>query len=206
MYHVQAPDNVSPVRKTEFIPYQQEHYSPSKSANRARSKGSLTNSVRSSSGDTEDSSHDDDHAKHNKKRKMQSSKSIDDEEKRKNFLERNRQAALKCRQRKKQWLLNLQSKVEYLTNDNEQLQLQANAMREELMGLRSLLYAHKDCQHVNKQAVFDAIHRPVAGMPPMAPNPINMYPQPLLPTHPTAPGSTMAIPQQLGRAPLQRLS
>merc|ERR1711939_1241313 len=35
-----------------------------------------------------------------------------DEEKRRNFLERNRVAALKCRQRKKQWLANLQAKVE----------------------------------------------------------------------------------------------
>jgi hypothetical protein len=44
-----------------------------------------------------------------------------EEEKRKNFLERNRQAALKCRQRKKAWLNELQSKVEVLTAENEGL-------------------------------------------------------------------------------------
>ncbi|KAI8344475.1 hypothetical protein BC941DRAFT_330440, partial [Chlamydoabsidia padenii] len=53
--------------------------------------------------------------------------------------------ALKCRQRKKQWLNNLQAKVEYLTNDNEQLQIQTNALREEIMNLKTLLLAHKDC-------------------------------------------------------------
>ncbi|KAG0173122.1 hypothetical protein DFQ30_008794 [Apophysomyces sp. BC1015] len=69
----------------------------------------------------------------------------DDEEKRKNFLERNRQAALKCRQRKKQWLANLQHRVEHLTSDNEHLQQQATMLREEILNLKTLLLAHKDC-------------------------------------------------------------
>ena len=54
-------------------------------------------------------------------------------------------AALKCRQRKKKWLSNLQTRVEYLTNDNEQLQMQANTLREEIVHLKTLLLAHKDC-------------------------------------------------------------
>ncbi|CAG8556590.1 10527_t:CDS:2 [Diversispora eburnea] len=66
-----------------------------------------------------------------------------DEEKRRNFLERN--PALKCRQRKKQWLANLQAKVEFLTNDNETLQNQAQSLREEIINLKTLLLAHKDC-------------------------------------------------------------
>lgn len=68
-----------------------------------------------------------------------------DEEKRKNFLERNRQAALKCRQRKKAWLANLQAKVEYLTSDNETLTQTVNSLREEISSLRNVLVAHKDC-------------------------------------------------------------
>ncbi|KAI8344163.1 hypothetical protein BC941DRAFT_328007, partial [Chlamydoabsidia padenii] len=51
-------------------------------------------------------------------------------------------AALKCRQRKKQWLNDLQAKVEYLTNDNEQLQMQSSIMREEVIQLRNLLWTH----------------------------------------------------------------
>ncbi|KAL0569399.1 Transcription factor [Marasmius crinis-equi] len=42
-------------------------------------------------------------------------------EKRKNFLEQNRQAALKCRQRKKEWLQKLQANVEKLTTENGRL-------------------------------------------------------------------------------------
>lgn len=61
------------------------------------------------------------------------------DEKRKNFLERNRQAALKCRQRKKAWLASLQAKVEYLQNDNENLQNTVSALRNENMFLKSQL-------------------------------------------------------------------
>lgn len=55
-------------------------------------------------------------------------------------------AALKCRQRKKAWLSDLQVKVEDLALENDQLAAQANAFREEIINLRTLLLAHKDCQ------------------------------------------------------------
>ncbi|CAO3600433.1 unnamed protein product [Absidia cylindrospora] len=109
-----------------------------------------------------------------KKRKSQASKYMDDDEKRKNFLERNRQAALKCRQRKKQWLNNLQTKVEYLTNDNEQLQIQSNLMRDELIQLRNMLWNHRDCP-LNKHSTIKVLNRP---LPPGQPI---MMPPPLLP-------------------------
>ncbi|KAF9908385.1 hypothetical protein EC991_009840 [Linnemannia zychae] len=89
----------------------------------------------------------------NKKRPAPEDK-MDDEEKRKNFLERNRQAALKCRQRKKQWLSNLQAKVEYLTTDNEHLQTQTAALRDEIIHLKALLLAHKDCPVAQANGVF----------------------------------------------------
>jgi len=68
-----------------------------------------------------------------------------DEEKRKNFLERNRVAALKCRQRKKQWLANLQSKVELFSTENDALSATVTQLREEIVNLKTLLLAHKDC-------------------------------------------------------------
>lgn len=92
-----------------------------------------------------------------------------EEEKRKNFLERNRQgalpppspcracggekltrcelfsAALKCRQRKKAWLANLQSKVEILTGDNETLQGTVTNLKDEVASLRAILAAHASC-------------------------------------------------------------
>ncbi|KAF3929472.1 hypothetical protein AA313_de0209963 [Arthrobotrys entomopaga] len=72
-------------------------------------------------------------------------KKMTDEEKRKNFLERNRVAALKCRQRKKQWLANLQAKVEYYGAENDALTAQVTNLREEILTLKTLLLAHKDC-------------------------------------------------------------
>lgn len=91
-------------------------------------------------------------------------KKMTDEEKRKNFLERNRWdegtvfsvhrtnllimyrvAALKCRQRKKQWLANLQAKVEIFSTENDTLSSQVAALREEIVGLKTLLLQHKDC-------------------------------------------------------------
>ncbi|KZO93258.1 hypothetical protein CALVIDRAFT_540239 [Calocera viscosa TUFC12733] len=68
-----------------------------------------------------------------------------DEEKRRNFLERNRQAALKCRQRKKAWLQQLQQKVEYLTAENERLQASLGGAREEVQRLTAALVSHRDC-------------------------------------------------------------
>jgi ATF/CREB family transcription factor len=81
-----------------------------------------------------------------------------DDDKRRNFLERNRQgtkhkyntniffiAALKCRQRKKQWLSSLQQKVDWYTRENELLSSEVGQLREQVTGLKTLLAAHKDC-------------------------------------------------------------
>jgi len=62
-----------------------------------------------------------------------------EEEKRKNFLERNRQAALKCRQRKKAWLSQLQARVEFLQNENESLSQALMSAREEITRLSALV-------------------------------------------------------------------
>ncbi|KAJ5887975.1 hypothetical protein N7495_008016 [Penicillium taxi] len=72
-------------------------------------------------------------------------KKMTDEEKRRNFLERNRVAALKCRQRKKQWLANLQAKVELFSTENDALTATVAQLREEIVNLKTLLLAHKDC-------------------------------------------------------------
>jgi ATF/CREB family transcription factor len=56
-----------------------------------------------------------------------------------------RVAALKCRQRKKQWLANLQAKVEIFSSENDALSAQVTQLREEIVNLKTLLLAHKDC-------------------------------------------------------------
>lgn len=80
-------------------------------------------------------------------------KKMTDEEKRKNFLERNRVAALKCRQRKKQWLQNLQQKVEIYTAENDSLNAQLSALRDEVVNLKTILVAHKDCPVSAQQGI-----------------------------------------------------
>lgn len=71
---------------------------------------------------------------------------LTEEEKRKSFLERNRVAALKCRQRKKQWLESLQAKVEYYSSENETLTTEIATLSDEVQKLKTMLLQHKDCQ------------------------------------------------------------
>lgn len=80
-------------------------------------------------------------------------KKMTDEEKRRNFLERNRIAALKCRQRKKQWLANLQAKVEMYSAENDSLNTQVAQLHEEIRSLRALLMGHKDCPVGHAQGI-----------------------------------------------------
>ncbi|CAO2650189.1 Nn.00g014810.m01.CDS01 [Neocucurbitaria sp. VM-36] len=113
-------------------------------------------------------------------------KKMTDEEKRKNFLERNRVAALKCRQRKKQWLANLQSKVELFSTENDALSATVTQLREEIVNLKTLLLAHKDCPVSQAQGLHGAAmnnflgsdinHQNPYGIAQMAPNGVHMMP------------------------------
>ena len=62
-------------------------------------------------------------------------------------------AALKCRQRKKQWLANLQAKVEMYSAENETLNQQVGQLHEEVRNLRTLLMGHKDCPVGHAQGI-----------------------------------------------------
>jgi ATF/CREB family transcription factor len=71
-------------------------------------------------------------------------------------------AALKCRQRKKQWLSSLQQKVDWYTRENELLSTEVGQLREEVTTLKTLLAAHKDCQRAqqngaNPEAIAQAV-------------------------------------------------
>jgi ATF/CREB family transcription factor len=65
-------------------------------------------------------------------------------------------AALKCRQRKKQWLANLQNKVEMYSTENDALTSQITQLREEVVNLKTLLLAHKDCPVTQQQGLHGA--------------------------------------------------
>lgn len=70
----------------------------------------------------------------------------DEEEKRKQFLERNRVAACKSRQKKKEWIGSLEQHANDLAAQNTELQALVAALREEVVQLRSKLGgAHQSC-------------------------------------------------------------
>ncbi|XP_030642104.1 cyclic AMP-dependent transcription factor ATF-2 [Chanos chanos] len=69
----------------------------------------------------------------------------DPDEKRRKFLERNRAAASRCRQKRKVWVQSLEKKAEDLSSMNSQLQSEVTQLRNEVAQLKQLLLAHKDC-------------------------------------------------------------
>ncbi|XP_041806839.1 cyclic AMP-dependent transcription factor ATF-2 isoform X1 [Chelmon rostratus] len=71
--------------------------------------------------------------------------SEDPDEKRRKFLERNRAAASRCRQKRKVWVQSLEKKAEDLSSLNGQLQSEVTLLRNEVAQLKQLLLAHKDC-------------------------------------------------------------
>ena len=72
---------------------------------------------------------------------------------RRSWLTYCRVAALKCRQRKKQWLANLQAKVEIFSSENDALSATVAQLREEILNLKTILISHKDCPIAQNQGV-----------------------------------------------------
>ncbi|XP_062871086.1 cyclic AMP-dependent transcription factor ATF-7a [Trichomycterus rosablanca] len=69
----------------------------------------------------------------------------DPDERRQRFLERNRAAASRCRQKRKVWVNSLEKKAEDLTSMNVSLTTEVSLLRNEVAHLKQLLLAHKDC-------------------------------------------------------------
>ncbi|KAJ2850633.1 Transcription factor [Coemansia brasiliensis] len=85
----------------------------------------------------------------------------DDDEKRRQFLERNRVAALKCRQRKKRQLQELQDRHDYMMSENERLRAEYTRMREAALRVRALLAAHSDCSTARANGVYGTDNLPI---------------------------------------------
>ncbi|WBW70768.1 DNA-binding transcription factor Atf31 [Schizosaccharomyces osmophilus] len=58
---------------------------------------------------------------------------------------RNREAAHKCRVRKKRHIDDLQKRTKHYTTENKSLLKEANSLREEIVRLRMLIMAHRKC-------------------------------------------------------------
>uniref|UniRef100_A0A3B3TAV6 Cyclic AMP-dependent transcription factor ATF-7 n=1 Tax=Paramormyrops kingsleyae TaxID=1676925 RepID=A0A3B3TAV6_9TELE len=75
----------------------------------------------------------------------------DPDERRQRFLERNRAAASRCRQKRKLWVNSLEKKAEELSTMNVSLSNEVSLLRNEVAHLKQLLLAHKDCPVTNLQ-------------------------------------------------------
>ncbi|XP_055068348.2 cyclic AMP-dependent transcription factor ATF-7b isoform X2 [Misgurnus anguillicaudatus] len=70
---------------------------------------------------------------------------IEPDERRRRFLERNRAAASRCRQKRKVWVSALEKRAEELATSNSTLTNEVSLLRNEVTRLKELLLAHKDC-------------------------------------------------------------
>ncbi|KAJ2079413.1 Transcription factor [Coemansia sp. RSA 988] len=98
----------------------------------------------------------------------------DSDDKRRQFLERNRIAALKCRQRKKRQLQELQERHDYMMTENERLHSEFAQMRETALRVRTLLAAHSECSVARANGVLGAENLPI-GTPSVSMRPL-MFP------------------------------
>jgi bZIP transcription factor len=69
----------------------------------------------------------------------------DDDAKRSRFLERNRLAASKCRQKKKEWTKGLEERARSLQNEKMQLQMMVGSLKSEMIYVREELLKHGNC-------------------------------------------------------------
>ncbi|KAJ2008146.1 Transcription factor [Coemansia thaxteri] len=98
---------------------------------------------------------------------------LTESEKRKQFLERNRIAALKCRQRKKKQLQELQERHDFMVSENERLRADYMKLREIALQARAMLAAHANCPVARSAGVYGVDSLP-PGMP--APSLQSMHP------------------------------
>ncbi|KAL8907948.1 MAG: hypothetical protein Q9207_001094 [Kuettlingeria erythrocarpa] len=61
------------------------------------------------------------------------------------FLERNRIAASKCRQKKKEWTQNLEAEARELQKNNKSLRVMMDSLRDEIIFLKSEMIKHTSC-------------------------------------------------------------
>ncbi|KAL3304578.1 bZIP transcription factor [Colletotrichum asianum] len=72
-----------------------------------------------------------------------------DGEKRNKFLERNRIAASKCRQKKKEWVTDLQETKQGLESQHAQLQMEYNGLVDQVTRMKNELMSHANCNDPN---------------------------------------------------------
>ena len=95
------------------------------------------------------------------------------DEKRSKFLERNRVAASKCRQKKKEWTNNLEQRARDLQQNKTHLSLLVNSLRDEVLYLKGEVLKHDNC---NCTALRNYMSRSVSQISGEVPTPIKPQP------------------------------
>uniref|UniRef100_A0A3Q3QY91 Uncharacterized protein n=1 Tax=Monopterus albus TaxID=43700 RepID=A0A3Q3QY91_MONAL len=118
---------------------------------------------------------------------------MDPDERRQRFLERNRAAASRCRQKRKLWVNSLEKKAEDLANMNVSLTNEVTLLRNEVAQLKQLLLAHKDCPVtvMQKKAAFLGNHLMEASTEPISSPAAVIQHGPSPPTSVASPGATI---------------
>ncbi|KAJ9081536.1 hypothetical protein DSO57_1013668 [Entomophthora muscae] len=100
----------------------------------------------------------------------------DPETKRQRFLERNRIAASKCRQKKKVWMQQLATEADQAAARNKALQMMVNQLKDEVLVLKNQLLAHRNCscnviqQYIQTSGQFATMNVRPPSMSGMAPS------------------------------------
>jgi hypothetical protein len=87
----------------------------------------------------------------------------EDDSKREQFLARNREAASKCRQKKKEWTQNLEQRARDLSSEKQMLTTYLAMLKNELLMLKCKCLEHSDC---DCEAIRDYLKSTVTKMPP----------------------------------------
>lgn len=122
---------------------QQQQGSTDTSSNKKRKRGSGNSSKDTNQSPTKRS-------RKNNARNAASSKASDpskpEDVRRSKFLERNRVAASKCRQKKKEWTHNLEDRGRGLQKDNSNLRVLVDSLRQETLFLKGEMLRHSGCE------------------------------------------------------------
>ncbi|KAI4288477.1 MAG: hypothetical protein L6R35_002260 [Caloplaca aegaea] len=101
-----------------------------------------------------------------------------EEVRRHKFLERNRVAASKCRQKKKEWTQNLESRARELQKENRSVRIMLDSLRDEMLFLKGEMLKHSNCscEHIQGWVKSSAASRDLSPIIKSEQSPVNSAP------------------------------